>query len=622
MKTCPTCHATYPDTTAFCARDGAELKATGAWLPGTIIRGRYHILSKIGVGGMGAVYKATHTGFDELRAIKVLNSDLAGDATFRQRFKKEAYNTRKLQHPNAVRVDDIDEAEDGSPFIVMEYIEGPSLLRVMQLTGPLPAPRVCAIAKQVAAALDAAHNLGMVHRDIKPDNIVLVQTPQGEKAKVLDFGIARAREGEKKDDSKSVNLTSGGIVVGTPTYLSPEQAQGKRGDDLDGRSDLYSLGVVMYEMLTGEIPFKSDDPMELLIAHIQKAPPPIRMVRPELAIPEPIANLVMRLLQKNRDLRPASAAALIEELARIERMLPAAPYSAPPTVAIPVPPRAGGPVLAAPAAAQSRPPQKAQPAAPLASARIAPSTPFYKRPSAIMVLVLAVGGGMWYHATHRPEDLIARHQEAAAEFEGRQQYAEAEEQYRAAVRIDSSNAALQSALGHILLEERKWDEAISALRQAVSLQPDDAVAHNNLGVALQTVGNAADAVSEFREAVRLRPDYLEAHANLGHALEKQNDFTGSITEYHEVLRLKPEDADAHFHIGLADYKLANSDGAVDEYREAIRLQPGFALAHYGLGGVLYNRGEHEAGIEELRTAYSLSPDDPEIRAAYQKLLEK
>jgi serine/threonine-protein kinase len=149
----------------------------------------------------------------------------------------------------------------------------------------------------------------MVHRDIKPENIVLVQTEEGEKAKVLDFGIARVKEAGRGEEAKGMDLTGGGFVVGTPLYISPEQAQGKRGDDLDGRSDLYSLGIVMYQMLTGTVPFKSDVTMDLLIAHIQKPPTPIRLVRPDLQIPEALANLVMRMLQKKRDLRPPSATA-------------------------------------------------------------------------------------------------------------------------------------------------------------------------------------------------------------------------------------------------------------------------------------------------------------------------
>jgi tetratricopeptide (TPR) repeat protein len=461
----------------------------------------------------------------------------------------------------------------------------------------------------------------MVHRDIKPENIVLIQTDEGEKAKVLDFGIARVKEVGRGEEAKRVDLTGGGFVVGTPLYISPEQAQGARGDDLDGRSDLYSLGIVLYQMLTGTVPFKSDDAIDLLIAQIQTPPRPIRLVRPDVQIPEGLANLVMRMLQKKRELRPPSAAALIEDLTRVEKGMPAPTPRIPPrpTVAIPI-----GSVSAParPAPVAPRPPYTAKPAAPPSFLELDTRTPFYRRPPAILILALVIGGGIWYRSTHRPADEIARHQAAASDYERRHLYAEAEEEYREAVKIDPNNAALQSAFGHVLVQERKWDEAISALRAAISLQPEDAVAHNNLGVALQTVGNVADAIPDFREAIRLQPDYLEAHSNLGHALEKQNDLSGSIAEYHEVLRLKPDDADAHFHLGVADYKQGNSDGAVDEYREAIRLQPGFALAHFGLGGVLYNRGEHDAGIEELRTAYSLSPDDPEIRAAYQKLLEK
>jgi serine/threonine-protein kinase len=586
------------------------------------VRGRYRIIGKIGEGGMGAVYKAQHTGFDELRAIKVLNPEFAGRAELHERFKREAYITRKLRHPNAVQVEDIDEAEDGCPFIVMEYIEGKSLKLVMEEQGPLPAARVCAIAKQVAAALDAAHRLGMVHRDIKPDNIVLVQTEEGEKAKVLDFGIARIKESKRAEEGKSKDLTGSGFALGTPLYISPEQAAGKRGDDLDGRSDLYSLGVVMYQMLTGDVPFNSQTTMDLLIAHIQQLPNPIRLVRPGIQIPDTLAALVMRLLQKKRELRPPSAAALIEDLTRVEMGMPVrvsripSPYAQ----AIPPAPRGAGPAPPPPVAP---PPPNPEITIAVPSSILDTEPPFFRRPvAAVMILALLIGGGIWYYVMHRPAERIWRHQAAAADFERQQLYPQAEAEYRAAIRIDPNNAALQSALGHVLLQERKWDEAISVLRAAIALQPDDAVAHNNLGVALQTVGSVADAIPEFREAIRLQPDFLEAHSNLGDALDKLNDLTGSIAEYHEVLRLKPDDAPAHFRLGRVDYKQGDSDGAVDEYREAIRLQPGFALAHFSLGGVLYNRGEHDAGIEELRTAYSLSPDDPEIRAAYQKLLEK
>jgi len=409
-------------------------------------------------------------------------------------------------------------------------------------------------------------------------------------------------------------------------YISPEQAQGSRGDDLDGRSDLYSLGIVMYEMLTGSPPFTSDKTIDLLIEHIQKPPRPIRLARPDLAVPEPLAALVMRLLQKKREMRPASAAALIEDLRRLEAAIPTltpriAPKPAPsiPAPTVPDAPRAGVMASSLPPLPTARAPYAAKPAEPIPQETGGSS---YLGRAVLVILAAAIMGGFWYHSTHRPEAQIARHQAAAADFESKQLYPQAEQEYRAALQLDANNASLQAALGHTLLEEKKWDEAISTLRAATALQPDDAVAHNNLGVALQTAGNVAEAIPEFREAIRLKADYLEAHSNLGHALEKQNDLIGAIVEFREVMRIKPDDAEAHFHLGSAYYKQGNSNAAVDEYREAIRLQPGFALAHLSLGGVLYNRGEHEAGIEELRTAYSLSPDDPEIRAAYEKVLAR
>jgi len=318
MKTCPTCQESYPTTYAVCPADGSPLEEIGTWADGSVIRGKYRLLAKVGQGGMGSVYKALHLAFDEMRAIKVIAPELLTDELFVKRFKHEAVITRRLQHPNAVRVDDIDEAEDGRPFIVMEFIEGKSLKKLIREEGPLPFQRVLSIIKQAASALDAAHKLGMVHRDIKPDNIALVDTSEGEMVKVLDFGIAKVKEA-RMGEAAGMTLTGVGVVIGTPQYMSPEQAMGKRGDELDGRADLYSLGIVMYQMLTADLPFKADTTMEMLLAHMQKAPAPIGELHPELQVPENVAALTMRLLEKNRDLRPASARALIQEIVNIEQ---------------------------------------------------------------------------------------------------------------------------------------------------------------------------------------------------------------------------------------------------------------------------------------------------------------
>ncbi|MFZ0770159.1 MAG: protein kinase [Candidatus Sulfotelmatobacter sp.] len=316
MNSCPTCGLAYPADFTLCPRDGAKLVEVGVWSEGTVVRGKYRILGKVGQGGMATVYKALHLRFGEVRALKVISQELAADATFVKRFEHEAVITRKLQHPNAVRVDDIDEAEDGRPFIVMEFIDGANLKKLIQSQSPLPVSRVCSIIEQAASALDAAHRLGIVHRDIKPDNIVLVETPEGEQAKILDFGIAKVKEARLGGETSGMTLTGTGVVVGTPQYMSPEQAAGKRGDEIDGRSDIYSLGIVMYQMLTGELPYKAATTMEMVLAHIQTPPAPIRTLRPNLQIPEPIAKVVMRCLEKDRDLRPAGAKVLIEELER------------------------------------------------------------------------------------------------------------------------------------------------------------------------------------------------------------------------------------------------------------------------------------------------------------------
>ena len=318
MKTCPTCQGSYPNNYAVCPQDGSALAEIGTWSPGSVIRGKYRVVCKVGQGGMGAVYKAVHLAFDELRALKVMAPELLSDELFVKRFEHEAKITRKLQHPNAVRVDDIDKAEDGRPFIVMEFIEGKSLKQVIREEGPLAWQRVCTLMKQASAALEAAHKLGMVHRDIKPENISLVDSTEGETVKVLDFGIAKVKEA-RTGEGQGLTLTGTGVVIGTPQYMSPEQAMGKRGDELDGRADLYSLGIVMYQMLTADLPFKADTTMEILLAHMQKPPAPIWIVHPELGVPDPVAVLTMRLLEKNRDLRPASARALIQEIEKAEK---------------------------------------------------------------------------------------------------------------------------------------------------------------------------------------------------------------------------------------------------------------------------------------------------------------
>ncbi|MBZ5646833.1 MAG: protein kinase [Acidobacteriia bacterium] len=314
MRYCDKCHATYPNDFTVCPRDQTALRITSEFVQGMQLRGKYEILDKIGSGGMASVYKARHLAFNEIRAIKVVSSRLMDDDLFLKRFKNEAIITRKLQHPNAVRVDDLDTTDDGRPFIIMEFVAGRDLREVIEKEGPLLVRRALRIGKQILSALSAAHALGITHRDIKPDNVLLISQPDGtEIAKVLDFGIAKIREGSFESGS-SYSATKTGVVVGTPQYLSPEQAMGKHGSEIDGRADIYSVGVVLYEMLTGCLPFESDTPMGILIKHIQSVPRPAHELKPSLEIPKPVSMILMKAMQKDRNDRFQSADEMLEAL--------------------------------------------------------------------------------------------------------------------------------------------------------------------------------------------------------------------------------------------------------------------------------------------------------------------
>src|SRR3954463_14345341 len=330
MKYCDTCHTTYPNEFSACPKDQAALRETAEMVEGMVIREKYQIVRKIGEGRMATVYQAKHLPFNETRALKVLQNRLAQDEPFVNRFKTEAV-TRKLQHENVVRVEDFDFAEDDSPFLVMEYVDGKSLRSVM-VDGPMSPSRAASIARQIALALAAAHKLGITHRDIKPDNVLLVPQPDGrDLVKVLEFGLAKVREQSTDLLPQYATTTKTAVVVGTPQYISPEQAMGKKGDDIDGRADIYSLGITLYEMLTGKLPFQSATPVGMLVQHITATPksPAELLAQP----PNPLSGIVMKAIQKTRDNRYQTADEMAAEIAKAQ------PVDTPrPAAAIPTPP--------------------------------------------------------------------------------------------------------------------------------------------------------------------------------------------------------------------------------------------------------------------------------------------
>jgi len=266
-----------------------------------VLGDRYEIHQRLARGGMAQVYLARDRSLDRPVAVKELVPEFATDPSFVERFRREAQAAANLSHPNIVGVYDWG-TQDGTYFIVMEYVDGPSLSQVIRRDGPLHPRRAAELAGEVAAALGFAHSRGVVHRDVKPGNVLLTATGQ---SKVTDFGIARALSSPDDD------LTQAGSVMGTATYFSPEQAQGL---PVDPRSDLYSLGVVLYEMVTGRPPFSGDTPLAIAYKHVQDQPAPPSTIVPE--VPRGLEAIIMKLLQKRPDDRYPSAEALRADLNR------------------------------------------------------------------------------------------------------------------------------------------------------------------------------------------------------------------------------------------------------------------------------------------------------------------
>lgn len=317
MKTCPQCQIKYPDVLEFCPRDGTQLPGDPAGkepvvdpILDTTIDGRYAIESRLGEGGMGVVYKARHVLIDKPVAIKILRKEAAQDTAAVQRFIQEAKSASKINHSNIVDITDFGVLADGHAYFVMEFLQGSTLAQAIA-EGPMESSRVCTIGAQMARGLHAAHTKGIVHRDLKPENIFLLEREgQRDFVKIVDFGIAKVGGGQK--------LTQVGMVLGTPEYMSPEQATGQ---ETDHRVDQYAVGCIMYEMLTGAVPFLGERPAQTLTKHVFEPVIPPRKRKPEQNIPASLEAVVLRTMAKKPEQRFPSMRDLELALAQVESEL-------------------------------------------------------------------------------------------------------------------------------------------------------------------------------------------------------------------------------------------------------------------------------------------------------------
>jgi serine/threonine protein kinase len=320
MRPCPQCSSSCDDAHKFCPSCGFPVGKVAVSpddpLIGRSLPGGYLILELVGIGGMGRVYRAEQTNLGRTVAVKIIHPHLVGEENAAARFITEARAASRLNHPHSVAIIDFGKSPDGLLYLVMEFLRGRDLARVIYEDGPLPFRRIVDVLRQTLAALAEAHNEGIIHRDLKPENIIVEPVRSGgDFVKVVDFGLAKIR-----GVTSQPGITSPGIVCGTPEYMSPEQA---RGDTIDPRSDLYAVGVILYQLLTGKLPFEGDSPTQVVLAHLTQLPRDPAEVAPERRIPRALVDVSLRILSKEpgdryRDSDELSAAlgdalAIIEE---------------------------------------------------------------------------------------------------------------------------------------------------------------------------------------------------------------------------------------------------------------------------------------------------------------------
>jgi len=374
----------------FCPRDGSTLRAPpGSDLVGSILADRYHVIRRIGEGGMGQVYLAEHVKMKRKSAVKVLHQGMVHDPDAISRFNREASNASQIQHPNVAAIYDFGETPEGLIYLAMEFVDGEPLTKIIERHGALTAARAADIGEQVASALEAAHDMGIIHRDLKPDNIMIARGRAGEDvAKVVDFGIAKAMEA---DDQK---VTKTGLAIGTPEYMSPEQLGG---DQLDSRTDIYSLGLVTFNMLTGQLPFPSVVSREALIMRLTEKPRTLAEIRNDVVWPAELQTVMDKALANHPADRYQHVSQFGRELVTAVAMMPESAFTSTGTLELsPIPHAAkteARPLGGGAAGRRDRTNEEL----------LLPEAEYEKTGSpvglilGILVALLIVGGGGWYY---------------------------------------------------------------------------------------------------------------------------------------------------------------------------------------------------------------------------------
>jgi len=471
---CPKCEAVNPPETHFCGQCGTSLNP--ADLPtetlsvdtsktvelsrGSLIADRYEIIEEIGQGGMGKVLKVFDKKIHEKIAVKLIRRDIASEPTTLQRFNQELKIARKIVHKNVCRMYDIGEFK-GNHYITMEYVSGEDLRSLIKRIGQFTFRKAVFVAKQVCEGLAEAHAMGIVHRDLKPQNIMIDMEGN---ARIMDFGIARSVQAK--------GITETGMIIGTPEYMSPEQVEGK---DVDPRSDIYSLGIILYEMLTGQVPFCGNTPMSIAIK--QKIAKPRHPRELNASIPEGLSRLILKCLEKEPDKRYGSATALLADLQEMETSLPATD--------------------------KVQPQRKSGPAREI-TVKFSPRK--FIIPGAVGLVVLAIVLGLWLFrpSPDKQDDrglTIKNLLVTARKSWENKEYASALEQFRKVLAKDPKIFEAQLRIADILREQGRQDEAVVEYKKASAIDPGHPLPFRSLGELSEEKGEIGAALAYYRECL-------------------------------------------------------------------------------------------------------------------------
>jgi len=577
MTSCSNCGYTAEAAFNFCPACGTKSVGESESLIGTTLNDKYRVLSQIGSGGMGTVYLGEHIGLKKRVALKILHPDLHVSEESLQRFQREGIAAGKFNHPNAIQIFDFDRSKSGTFYLAMEFIEGPNLKAFLAKRGRL-APAVAAeIIAQVLSALAQAHENGIIHRDLKPDNIMVMEGSGGAlSVKVLDFGLSKL-----VDVPMSASLqTQAGRLLGTPLYMAPEQCSG---EETDERSDLYAVGLILYELLTGITAFPDVSTTEILFTRPQREAPSLSASHPDLGFPPALDALIQRALQRRREDRFASAAEMLAALQAVRGSVDTRASSTSTQPLAPLP----------------RPDESAVASASAAGAADAASEAdggggrrIPRRTLAIGIALLAVAVTVFL-----TDD--AGDPTSASLVSQKPEGERTNDEFRYVVALEQAERDL---------ERGQWSDALTLAQDAIGMPCADAEAYLVRARAYRGRGELDIARADLDEAVERAPGYAAAYLERGWLELEADELDAAETAFGSALESEPASAPASTGLGATLRRRGERGQARERLEQAVAADPGFAAAREELGELLIEEGDLDGAYAMLLEARRASPD--------------